>query len=57
MCQGKNFTTRWSLGLSGCAGDCEGCQPRGFFDYGLDLVFFDITSIYLDGDGPEGCDS
>jgi hypothetical protein len=26
-------------------------QGRELFDYGLDLVFFDTTSIYFEGEG------
>jgi hypothetical protein len=29
-------------------------RGRDLFDYGLDLVFFDTTSVYFEGDGPEG---
>jgi len=29
-------------------------QGRELFDYGVDLVFFDTTSVYFEGDGEEG---
>jgi hypothetical protein len=29
-------------------------QGRELFDYGLDLVFFDTTSIYFEGEGAPG---
>jgi hypothetical protein len=29
VCQEKEVTIYGGLGLSGCAGDCEGCEGRG----------------------------
>ena len=29
-------------------------QGRDLFDYGLDLIFFDTTSVYFEGEGAEG---
>jgi hypothetical protein len=35
--KGKDVTTCWGLGLSGCAGDCEGCDKCLIFieHYGM----------------------